>query len=196
MPLRCLLLALLLLIAACGAGDDWSAPHAKPSAVGTLGAGFFDRDHPPTPEASITPRPGSWDAVHPSEGYRVVLLSTGQDALTRAVKRWAQRENASLKTVTAAAPDQFIASISRAIALRPDLIISAAYDLVAPLDVVSANHLDQQFLLIGAELAEPTQNVTAAAWAGAFSDERATRAIRAGVAAVLYGLTGIVIRLE
>jgi hypothetical protein len=125
-----------------------------------------------------------------------VLLSTGDDGPTRAVTSWAQHEHVSLKTVSAGAPDQVVASISRAIALRPDLIISAGHELVAALDVVTASHLDQQFLLVGAELAEPTHNVTAADWTGAFTEERATGALRAGVAAVLNGLTGIVVRLE
>ena len=78
---------------------------------------------------------------------------------------------------------------------------------------MTASHLDQQFLVIGAELAEPTANVTAADWTGAsfrgeglgmpsaydpatFTPERAGRAVRAGVAAVLNGLTGIVIQLH
>ena len=78
---------------------------------------------------------------------------------------------------------------------------------------MTASHLDQQFLVIGAELAEPTVNVTAADWTGAsfrgeglgmpdaydpatFTPERAARAVRAGVAAVLNGITGIVIRLD
>ena len=97
--------------------------------------------------------------------------------------------------------------------MKPDLVISAGNNLVDPLALVTASHLDQQFLVIGAEVAEPTRNVTAADWTGAsfrgeglglpsaydpatFTPERATRAIRAGVAAVLHGLTGIVIRLE
>ena len=54
-----------------------------------------------------------------------------------------------------------------AIDLAPDLIISAGNDLVDPLALVTANHLDQQFLVVGAELAEPTANVTAADWTGA-----------------------------
>ena len=79
--------------------------------------------------------------------------------------------------------------------------------------MVTANHLDQQFLVVGAELAEPTHNVTAADWTGAsfrgeglgtsstydpasFTPERARDAVRAGVAAVLSGLTGIVIWLD
>jgi hypothetical protein len=67
--------------------------------------------------------------------------------------------------------------------------------------------------VVGAELAEPTANVTAADRTGAsfrgeglgmsstydpatFTSERAGRAVRAGVAAVLNGLTGIVIWLD
>jgi hypothetical protein len=211
---RRLLVLLIVLLAGCGA-DDWSEPHAKPTAVGKLGPGFIDA--PPAPEATITPRPGSWDAVHPSKGYRVVLLTAGSDTatrtLTRAVTDWADREDASLKTVTATHPGEYIDRIREAMALEPDLIISAGNALVDPLALVSANHLDQHFLIIGAELAEPTYNVTAADWPGAsfrgeglkmsdsydpatFTNERATRAVRAGVAAVLNGITGIVIRVN
>ncbi|MGW5365313.1 hypothetical protein [Actinopolymorpha pittospori] len=205
------------LVGGCGSGDDWSEPHAKPTAVGTLAPGFTDPTAPPSPEATVTPRPGSWDKVHPSEGYRVVLLTAGKDPQTRtlvsAVTDWAEEEHVSLRTVTATKPDQLIPSITKAMDLAPDLIISAGNDLIDPLTLVSANHLDQQFLVVGAELAEPTANVTAADWTGAsfrgeglgmsstydpasFTPERATRAVRAGVAAVLHDLTGIVLWLD
>src|SRR4051794_13846091 len=89
----CALLMTAALLGGCGAGDDWSVPHAKPSAVGELGPGFVDAAAPPAPEATVTPRPGSWDAVHPPPGYRVVLLTAGEDAPTRtlvgAVTGWA-----------------------------------------------------------------------------------------------------------
>jgi hypothetical protein len=206
-----------VLVSGCSSSDDWSAPHAKPTAVGTLGPGFIDPTAPPAPEATIMPRPGSWDGVHPSKGYRVVLLTAGKDrptsTLVGAVTRWAEQEHVSLKTVTATHPDQSISRISSAIDLAPDLVISAGNDLVDPLALVTANHLDQQFLVIGAQLAEPTGNVTAADWTGAsfrgeglgmpsaydpatFTRERAARAVRAGVAAVLNDLTGIVIQLD
>jgi hypothetical protein len=206
-----------VLLSGCGSGDDWSAPHAKPTAVGTLGPGFIDATAPPAPEGTVTPRPGSWDGVHPSKGYRVVLLTAGEDAPTRtladAVTTWADQEHVSVKTVTATRSDQFVPSISKAIDLAPDLVICAGNGLVDPLALVTANHLRQQFLVLGAELAEPTQNVTAADWSGAsfrgeglgmpsaydpatFTGERAARAVRAGVAAVLNGITGIVIRLD
>ena len=167
----CALLVTAALVGGCGAGDDWSEPHAKPTAVGALGPGFVDPAAPPAPEATITPRPGSWDGVHPSKGYRVVLLTAGDDAPTRAlvgaVRTWAEEEDVSLKTVTATEPDQYIPRITRAIELAPDLIICAGNALVDPLALVTASHLDQQFLVVGAELAEPTANVTAADWTGA-----------------------------
>ena len=126
---------------------------------------------------------------------------------------WAEQEHVSLKTVAAAKPDQFVPRIRDAIDLAPDLVICAGNHLVDPLALVTPNHLDQQFLVLGAELAEPTENVTATDWIGAsfrgeglgmpsaydpatFTPERAARAVRAGVAAVLNDLTGIVIRLD
>jgi hypothetical protein len=207
-----------LLVSGCGASpDDWSEPHAEPSPVGALGPGFADRGAPPAPEATITPDPGSWNKVHPSPGYRVVLLTAGGDAqtrtLVRAVTTWAAAERVSLKTITATRSGQYIPRISDAIDLAPDLVICAGNDLVDPLAQVTPNHLDQEFLVIGAELAEPTENVTAADWTGAsfrgeglgmsstydpasFTPERAGAAVRAGVASVLTGLTGIVIWLD
>jgi basic membrane lipoprotein Med (substrate-binding protein (PBP1-ABC) superfamily) len=203
--------AAVVLVSGCGSGDG------RPTALGTLGPGFFDPSASPAPEATIKPRPGSWDDVRPSKGYRVVLLTTGKDPQTRtlvnAVTEWAKKEHVSLKTVTATEPNQFIPRISAAIKQAPDLVISAGNDLVDPLTMVTPSHLDQQFLVVGAELAEPTANVTAADWTGAsfrgeglgmsstydpatFTSERAARAVRAGTAAVLNGLTGIVIWLD
>jgi hypothetical protein len=209
--------ATLAVVAGCGSDGDWSQPHAEPSAVGALGSGFTDPDRPPTPEATITPRPDSWEAVHPSEDYRVELLTAGDDdqtaTLVDAVRDWADDEDVSLKTVTATDPHTYVATIDEAISLEPDLIITAGNELVDPLAMVTPNHLDQPFLVVGAELAEPTHNVTAADWAGAsfrgeglgasstydpasFTPERARDAVRSGVAAVLSGVTGIVIWID
>lgn len=150
------------------------------------------------------------------EGYRVVLLTTREDRATKtlvaAVDDWAGAEDVSLKTITADDPREYLERIQEAMALSPHLIISAGKDLLDPLTLVSANHLDQQFLVVGAELPEPTHNVTSANWTGAsfrgegnntssghdpatFTPERSARAVRAGVAAVLNDLTGIIIWL-
>jgi hypothetical protein len=212
------LAALAVLAAGCGSApsDDWSRPRPAPSAVGSLGPGFVDPSAPPTPEGTVTPRPGSWDGVHPPRDYRVVLLSAGDDAPTRAlvaaVKSWAVAEHLDLRTVTAAGEADLVPAITRALDLHPDLVVSAGDTLVDPLAVVTANHLAQQFLVVGAELAEPTHNVTAADWSGAsyrgeglgassnydaasFTPQRCDAAIRVGAAAVLTGLTGIVVWL-
>ena len=160
--------AALLLLSGCGGDDDWSEPHAAPTPVGQLAAGFVDPAAPPTPEATITPAPGSWDDVNPSEGYRVVLVTAGDDdpteTLVDAVNAWADEEEVSLKTLTATDPGTYIDTIDKAITMEPDLVISAGNELVDPMTTVSAHHLDQQFLVVGAELAEPTENVTAADW--------------------------------
>ncbi|KUL32611.1 hypothetical protein [Actinoplanes awajinensis] len=217
-PLRAVaaLAAAATLLTGCGSGDDWSEPHAAPVPAGTLGPGFLASSATPAPESTITPAPGSWSGVHPPEGYRVVLLATGDDAPTRAlvsaVTSWATTEKADLRTITADATDP-IPDIAEAVRLAPDLIVSAGETLIDPLAVVTANHLDQQFLVVGAELAEPTGNVTAADWAGAsfrgeglgsattydpasFTAARCGDAVRAGVAAVLHDVTGVIVWLS
>ncbi len=196
--------------------DPPCATRSGPSPRLSLSPGFLAPSASPAPESTITPAPGSWSAVHPPEGYRVVLLTVGDDAPTKAlvtaVNAWAKSEKADLRTIVAHAHDP-IASISEAIKLDPDLIVSAGDSLVDPLAIVTASHLDQQFLVVGAELAEPTANVTATDWAGAsfrgeglgsassydpasFTAERCDNAIRAGVAAVLHRVTGVIVWLS
>ena len=201
------------LLAGC-AVDSWSQPHDAPTPVGTPAAGFIPSSAP-SPEATIRPAPGSWDGVRPSAGMRVVLLTAGDDAptatLATAVREWADSEGVSLREVDA--DGDLIGGIVKAMDLQPDLIVSAGNSLVDPLTTVTANHLDRQFLVVGAELAEPTHNVTAVDWSGAsfrgeglgasstydpasFTPERSAAAVRAGVAAVLHGLTGIVVWID
>ncbi|MEV4123317.1 hypothetical protein [Micromonospora sp. NPDC049645] len=210
-----ILAATAALVTACSSSDDWSEPHPVPSAIGTLGPGFVDPATKPAPEATITPQPGSWAGVHPPKDYRVVLLTGGDDdptrALVTAVKEWADDEHVDLRTIVVNAHDA-VSSIAKAMEMGPDLIVSAGNDLIDPLALVTPNHLDEKFLVVGAELAEPTHNVTAVDWEGAsfrgeglgmsstydansFTAERCAAAIRAGVAAVLNDLTGIVVWL-
>lgn len=147
----------------------------------------------------------------------MVLLTAGDDRPTKtlvtAVEDWAENEDVDLRTVVADGPADLLPSIVSALEMGPDLIVSAGNDLIDPLSTVTANHLSQQFLVVGAELAEPTHNVTAVDWSGAsfrgeglgtssaydadsFTAGRCASAIRAGVAAVLNDWTGIVIWLD
>ncbi|MFF4705303.1 hypothetical protein ACWC4D_36530 [Streptomyces sp. NPDC001288] len=211
------LTAAVALVTGCGSGDDWSRPHASPSPVGTLGVGFTDPSAPPSPEATVTPRPGSWDGVHPPEGYRVVLLTSGDDRPTRtlvqSVRSWAEEEHVDLRTVTAEHPAELLPTVTDSLGMGADLIVSAGNDLIDPLATVTPSHLSQRFLVVGAELAEPTANVTSVDWSGAsfrgeglgmsstydpssFTAARCAAAVRAGVAAVLSDLTGIVVWLD
>ncbi|MET8553229.1 hypothetical protein [Micromonospora zamorensis] len=217
-PLRAvaMLAATVALITGCDSGDDWSQPHPEPAAIGTLGPGFVAPSTTPAPEATITPQPGSWDGVHPPKDYRVVLLTSGDDNPTKmlvtAVKEWADDEHVDLRTIVVGTAHDAVSSIAKAMEMGPDLIIGAGNDLIDPLALVTPSHLDEKFLVVGAELAEPTHNVTAVDWDGAsfrgeglgasstydpksFTAERCAAAVRAGVAAVLNDLTGIVVWL-
>ncbi|MFC9961081.1 hypothetical protein ACFVIB_27445 [Streptomyces nigra] len=218
-PLRAAaaLAAVAALVTGCSSADAWSEPHPSPTPVGALGPGFVDPSASPTPEATVTPRPGSWNDVHPPAGYRVVLVTAGHDrpttALVSAVRDWAREEDVDLRTVTADDPSRYVAALTRAMDMGPDLVVTAGNDLVDPLAAISPSHLAQHFLVVGAELAEPTENVTAADWTGAsfrgeglgmssaydarsFTAARCAAAVRAGVAAVLSDLTGIVLWLD
>ncbi|WP_406145073.1 hypothetical protein [Streptomyces sp. NBC_01012] len=217
-PLAAVLVMAAALLAGCASGDDdWSQRRPSPSAVGALGAGFIGQDTSPAPESTVTPRPGSWSEVRPAAGTRVVLLGAGGDrptkTLVKAVKAWADEADVDLRTETASDDTDLLPAVIRAIDLHPDLVISVGNDLIDPLTTVSPSHLSQDFLVVGAELAEPTENVTAVDWSGAsyrgeglgmsstydpasFTDARCAAAVRAGTAAVLTGHTGIVVWLD
>ena len=210
--------ATLVVVSGWASSGNNSELNAKRRPIGALGYGFIDPAAPPPPEGMIRPKPGSWEAVRPPRGYRVVLLTAGDDRPTRtlvtAAKRWANAEDVRLKTVAVTGPDGFVDGIVEAMDLQPDLVICAGHALVDALALVTSSHLDQQFLVVGAQLPEPTVNVTAAIWRGAssrggevpdtassfdpdaFTREHAGAAIRAGVASVLSSLTGIVIWLD
>ena len=191
------------------------------SSAGSLGAGFVGSDTPPAPESTVTPAPGSWSGVHAPDHYDVVLLSDRADTedsaaartLARAVRSWAAEEHVTVTPVVAADPDDRIAAVGRALDHHADLVVSVGNDMVDPVAAVSPTALRQQFLVLGAEIAEPTSNVTAADWTGGgfrgeglgpsshydprtFTADRAGRALRAGVAAVLHDLSGIVVWVD
>jgi basic membrane lipoprotein Med (substrate-binding protein (PBP1-ABC) superfamily) len=208
--------AAIAVICGCASSGNSSELHADRHPIGVLGSGFIDPAAPPAPEATITPKPGSWDSVRPPRDYRVVLLTAGDDSATTtlvtAVKKWAKAEHVMLETV-ATTESKAVDAIVEAINRRSDLVVCAGNSLVDALALVTASFLDQQFLVVGAQLPEPTVNVTAAIWRGAssrggevrdtatsfdpdaFTPEDADAAIRAGVASVLSDLTGIVIWL-
>ncbi len=206
-----LLAGTVLLLAGCSTSAGWDEARPAPAAVGSPFPGFIPTPTP-SPEATVSPVDGSWAEVHPPSGYRVVLLVAGDDAPTTtvadAVREWASQEQVDLREVTS--EDDLITAIVTAMDMNADLVITAGNDLIDPLTTVSANHLDKQFLVIGGEVPEPTANVTAVEWSGGtfrgagldaatpydattYTPGRTADAVRAGSAAVLTGMTGVVL---
>lgn len=113
-------------------------------------------------------------------------------------------------------PQTYTDEIDRAAtADNADLIVTAGNRLVDPVAAISANYAGenpQQFMVLGAEVAEPTSNIAASDWTGsAYLGEglpesqyydprsvtapRAYAAVRAGVAAVLSGYRSLIVRI-
>jgi hypothetical protein len=189
---------------------------AAPSGVQPLGAGFLGDTTSPSPEATVRPEARSWDGVVPPDRYRVVLISAGNTeetlTLVAAIHGWAQREDVELHALTASDDDEVEARLNEAVAMHADLVVGAGNDVIDVFSLLTAQHLDQQFLVVGAQLPEPTDNVTSVVWPGAtfrgtglgaageqdtasVTAELADDAITAGVASVLHSLTGIVLEL-
>lgn len=195
-----------------------------PTPIGTggdglhpLGAGFLGSVTTPTPEATIDPAPGSWSGVEPPAGYEIVLITAGDDAATTTlaagVSGWARQRDVAVTTLAASSDDEVETQLRRAVEMAPDLVVGAGAGVVDVFALQTAQNLHQQFLIVGAELPEPTANATSVVWQGAsfrgsgisadddriasaVTPARATDAVSAGVASVLHGLTGIVLHLS
>lgn len=209
-------------------GVEGSSKDPDLHADGRLDPGF----HAPPVDAHfsgqvVEPEPETWTDVRPSSEYRVLVLADGRDERTArdpqvailvdAVQRWAREEDRVELTIDYLTdPHAYIDAIDRAaIADEADLIVTAGNQLVDPVAVVSANYAGeepQQFLVLGAEVAEPTHNIAASDWQGsaylgegvresdyydpaAVTGPRAYAALRAGVAAVLSGYGGVIVRI-
>ena len=186
--------------------------------TGALGAEFLGGVTSPSPEATITPAPDSWTGVRPPAGYDVVVISAdGDEAATATivagVRDWADRAGAHLLALTATGDDEVEDRLDQALATDPDLVVGAGTGIVDVFALLTGQHLDDQFLVVGAELAEPTHNVTSVVWPGAtfrgtglgaageqapdsVTPERVRDALDAGTASVLAELTGIVIDIR
>jgi len=207
---------------------DWKSRHSAPHAEGQLDHGFNAPDVNGFYSSQvINPAPETWAKVRPSSAYRVLVLAAGKDAdtaldpqvavLVGAAKQWAKQESrVKLKVRFLSDPTSFIDDLDHAAKSdNADLIVTAGNTLVEPVAVVSANYAGydrQQFLVLGAEVAEPTSNIAASDWKGsayigeglqqslfydpaAVTAPRAYAALRAGAAAVLSGYTSVIVRI-
>jgi hypothetical protein len=177
-----------------------------------LGDDFFVGE--PTPEATISPAEGSWEAALPPEGYSVALIAKSDDpaasTLVSAAQEWATARSVDLTVLPAASDDEVEDLLVQATDTSPDLIVGAGAGVVDVFALITSQFLDQPFLVVGAQLPEPTENVTSVIWPGAnfrgtaisdeqdlsaVTDERGVDAMAAGVANVLHGVPGIVLSM-
>jgi hypothetical protein len=105
----------------------------------------------------------------------------------------------------AAGDDPVGDAFDQATGAHADVVVGLGDGILDVFDFETGKLLDQQFLIVGGQLAEPTHNVTAVIWPGATSREpgdvgsvtesRGVDALGAGVESIRDGLSGIVLRL-
>lgn len=195
-----LILAAAFALTACAPGS--AAPGGATTAQGEAAG----------PSLSATPSPGSTRGVPQNlpaipAGVRVALvLAQGDDEkIPDAVEHTLDANHAEL-TVNTADPANVVSDLASAAAADADVVVVVGTALLASLDSASAQLLDQQFLVIGGQLPEPTENVTAVVWSGADAmvpgsevpgDLVATlpEAVMAGLAVISDGGSGMVYTL-
>jgi hypothetical protein len=179
--------------------------------VAETAADVVDADAP-APGSTLAPRADVADAVPPGLTLTVVVSDATADteAAVRAVDALADDVRATVTHAVALPEDDADpeALLERALGTAPDVVVVLGPALLDALDRVSASTLDQQFLTIGAQLPEPTANVTAVVWPGPEPEPEASiggagpdvaprtrEALSAGLAAVTSGTTGYVVAL-
>lgn len=209
--------ALALTLTACFA----SVPGRSPSTSTSSAAPVVST--PSTATAPSLPAPGrTVEATVPNgavdlRGARIAVVFP-DDSETSRVLGEALR---GFVTANGLVLDEFVAdgdatsidaAFARALATAPDVVAGVGASAVDVFAYNSPQWLDQDFLLLGAQVAEPTANVTAVIWDGATSRgsgapadgelddtavtvERATAAVAVGLSTVLSGESGVVLRL-
>ncbi|RLP74140.1 hypothetical protein D9V32_13950 [Mycetocola tolaasinivorans] len=141
------------------------------TAMPQRGAATGENERLPTPGSTVEPLADAIADLPASP--RVLLVGTGRDqpALRAALDGVIARTGGDLTVLdlAAVAADAHEAELALSAALNnhPDLVITLGEAEIDPIDRVSSTHLDQRFVLIGAQLPEPTDNVTAIIWPGA-----------------------------
>jgi hypothetical protein len=205
---RTLRLALLPAVVALVAITTGCATSAAPAEVAALTPPPAPADtQGPVPGSTSTPSPGSWDSVELPEGLTIEVVTALDDAETAdaiaAIESFAAGHGAEV--AVSRGPD--IEPLLTAAALAsPSVIVTIGPTQLDAVDRVSAGNAAQPFLLIGAQLPEPTSNVAAVIWPGASSRDtdygqatafgaHAASALAVGLSAVVEERTGTVFDL-
>jgi ABC-type uncharacterized transport system auxiliary subunit len=189
-----------------------------------------ERTASPVPRGSATdsaspsqPAPGrTVEAVVPADagdvrGVRIAVVVPDEGATSRAL----QEALRGFAEVSGLVVEEFVATedaasvdaaFAQALEAEPHIVVGLGAGAVDVFAYNSSQWLDQDFLLIGAQVAEPTSNVAAVIWEGATSrgsgapadgdlddtaitPSRAAEAVSVGLATVMSGESGIVLHL-
>ncbi|RKT31123.1 hypothetical protein DEU34_3059 [Microbacterium sp. AG1240] len=205
--------ALVALVLAAGLLASCSAPVDDADAQR---AAFLGGAPVPVSEATIAPAPEAYHAVAVPAGYRVIAVGVASDpagdVIAGAVEQWARANGAVFDLRIGADAEGIDEQLVTAANERPDLIVGLGAGVVDVFALTTSQLLDQQFLVVGAKLAEPTENVTSVVWPGAgfrgtgitpeadadpsaVTTPMASEAISAGFASIRLGVTGVVVSL-
>lgn len=166
-------------------------------------------DAPPAPGRTIEASP---PAMEDLGEYRIAVVvpddSDESQTLLAATREFAAGSGAELVEFRAAAAgdDPVGDAFEAAAGAEADVVVGLGEGVIDVFDFETAKLLDQEFLIVGGQLAEPTKNVTAVIWPGATSREpvdeesvtvpRGRDALGTGVDSIRSGVTGTVLRLE
>jgi basic membrane lipoprotein Med (substrate-binding protein (PBP1-ABC) superfamily) len=144
--------------------------------------------------------------------YRIAVVvgdeSPESQTLLAATREFAASSGAELVEFAAAetGEDPVGDAFEEAAGAGADVVVGLGAGVTEVFDFESGKLLDQQFLIVGGQLPEPTHNVTAVIWPGANSREpgdadsvtesRGLDALGAGVASIRDGLSGIVLSID
>jgi hypothetical protein len=169
----------------------------------------------PAPEATVTPPPDAADAAAVPAGFALSVVARQDDptaaVVLEAITTWAEAHDARAAVHSVGSDDEVEQALLDE-AGSTDLVVGVGSAVVDVFSLVTAELLDQRFLVLGAQLPEPTENVTAVIWPGASfrgtgisetgsdagsgtTPDRAESAVALGVAAILEDHSGIVLQL-
>jgi maltose-binding protein MalE len=211
-----------VLMAAGCADQGTSAPDSGGTTGQASASAGAEASQPSLPPgATVAPPPSGTETSAP-DGYTVTVLAvepegeaSAVEGAARTVVDDAERRGIDASVVRGAADQDQDALVAEAIASQPDVVVVVGAASLDAVDRGSATNLSRDFVIVGAQLPEPTSNVTSVIWPGADArssmttdtnggpaparitdlSDRAGEAWSAGLDSVLAGDTGFVVKL-
>lgn len=194
----------VLLLAGCTSEESGAESQAVPSSISAP----TSTGKPADPAAIL---PGSSVTGTPPKGLDIAVVAPsdpdGEELRgIEAIRQYSATYGGSVTLYEEPSP---VASVEAAVSDRREVVVTVGPRVVGAIDLISAANLDVAFLVLGVQLAEPTENVVAVIWPGAedravFADEVLTftraeefadAATAAGLSALWSELGGHIIRI-